>query len=374
MDDEDDYRVGVGLGLSALAGLATAGGSALSFCLPTYNPRIFAVCLSLSAGVMLYISFIEIFYKSRDEFIKSGYEKTQAYPLATAVFFCGMVLAQLLDWCLHRLFGFEHDHDEIHQEPHVTLEGLSRSPKEMEQEAKMTPLSASSRHKSIPTSKSCPIPAPSVTLSIEETVDTHPSAGSASSPSTSQDPPEATDKPKAEEDTETAPPQEARGVAGKEAVGRPSGDKGKLLNLSLFSGLALALHNFPEGIATFAAALADPRFGLGVAVAIGIHNFPEGVAVSVPIYYATGSRCKAFTWSLIAGLAEPVGAVLTWLILSNNISSTAFAILFGLVGGLMVHISVRYTQKSQPIEMVIWQPPHHLPPPPFPAGNSYQRL
>jgi ZIP family zinc transporter len=99
------------------------------------------------------------------------------------------------------------------------------------------------------------------------------------------------------------------------------------------------VHNFPEGMATFAAALKDPALGVSIAVAIAIHNIPEGIAVSVPIFYATGNRKKAFSWSFLSGLAEPVGAVIGYLILMPFLGETVFGVLFASVAGIMVFIS-----------------------------------
>jgi len=110
--------------------------------------------------------------------------------------------------------------------------------------------------------------------------------------------------------------------------------------MGFFSALAIGIHNFPEGLATFAAALKDPTLGVGIAIAIAIHNIPEGIAVSAPIYYATGSRKKAFVWSFVSGLAEPVGALVGYLLLYNLFTDITFGILFGAVGGIMVYISL----------------------------------
>lgn len=115
---------------------------------------------------------------------------------------------------------------------------------------------------------------------------------------------------------------------------------GKLLRMGVFSALAIAIHNFPEGLATFVGALKDPALGLSIAVAIAIHNIPEGIAVSVPIYYATGSRRKAFGLSFASGLAEPLGALLGYTILAQFMSDTLFGILFASVAGIMVFISL----------------------------------
>jgi len=107
----------------------------------------------------------------------------------------------------------------------------------------------------------------------------------------------------------------------------------------VFVALAIAIHNFPEGLATFIAALQKPALGLSIAVAIAIHNIPEGISVSVPVYYATGSKKKAFVYSFLSGLAEPVGALIGYFILRSFINDLVFGILFALVAGIMVFIS-----------------------------------
>eukprot|EP01083_Nonionella_stella_P088346 246154_1 len=111
--------------------------------------------------------------------------------------------------------------------------------------------------------------------------------------------------------------------------------------MGLSTALAIALHNFPEGLATFVAALSDPSVGVVLAIAIGIHNIPEGLCVALPIYYATGNRWKGFLWGCLSGLSEPVAASLGWAVLANAMSQTAYAALFGLVSGMMVMISFK---------------------------------
>jgi len=108
----------------------------------------------------------------------------------------------------------------------------------------------------------------------------------------------------------------------------------------MFSALAIAIHNFPEGLATFTAALKDPTLGISIAVAIAIHNIPEGIAVSVPLYYATGSKRKAFGLSFLSGLAEPIGAVIGFTLFSWLFNDLTFGILFASVAGIMVFISL----------------------------------
>jgi ZIP family zinc transporter len=114
--------------------------------------------------------------------------------------------------------------------------------------------------------------------------------------------------------------------------------------MGLFTALAITIHNFPEGLATFLAALQNPALGAAIAVAIALHNIPEGISVSVPIYYATGDRKKAFVYSFLSGLAEPVGAGIAYLglrlFLSGGIPPQVMGVLFGGVAGIMVYISL----------------------------------
>jgi ZIP family zinc transporter len=113
----------------------------------------------------------------------------------------------------------------------------------------------------------------------------------------------------------------------------------RLMRMGLVSAGAIALHNFPEGIATFMAALDDPRLGTGVAFAVALHNIPEGIAVAVLVFYATGSRARAFTWSFLSGVSEPLGALVAWLLLAGLLGGAMKGVLFAAVAGVMVFIS-----------------------------------
>jgi len=113
----------------------------------------------------------------------------------------------------------------------------------------------------------------------------------------------------------------------------------KLLRMGAFTAIALAVHNFPEGIATFMAGISDLTVGISIAIAIAIHNIPEGIAVSVPVYYATGSRRKAFTWAALSGLAEPLGAGFGYFILSFFENPVVLGYVFAIVAGIMIYIS-----------------------------------
>jgi ZIP family zinc transporter len=118
------------------------------------------------------------------------------------------------------------------------------------------------------------------------------------------------------------------------------GTNESLMRTGLLTALAIGIHNFPEGLATFATALSDVKLGLFIAIAIAIHNIPEGISVSMPIFYATGSRGKAFFYSFLSGVAEPVGAIVGYLILMPFISDNLIAYLLALVAGIMIYISV----------------------------------
>lgn len=231
-------------GLTLFAGLATGIGSALAFFTRTTNTRFLSAALGFSAGVMIYVSFVEIFVKARTELISAQGEVAGTW-ITVLSFFGGIALIALIDKLVP---NYENPH-ELH--------------------------------------------------SIEEMDKT----------------------------LESLPHDEAH-------------DFGRLKRMGMFTALAIGIHNFPEGLATFTAALTDPNLGIAIAVAIAIHNIPEGIAVSVPIYFATGSRAKAFKLSFISGLSEPIGAIVGYLLLMPFLSPTVFGILFAGVAGIMVFISL----------------------------------
>ena len=113
----------------------------------------------------------------------------------------------------------------------------------------------------------------------------------------------------------------------------------KLMRLGIFTAIAIGVHNFPEGIATFMSAMSDITVGVSIAVAVAIHNIPEGIAVSVPVYYATGSRRKALAWSVLSGFSEPIGALAGYFILTLFNSDVSLGFVFASVAGIMVYIA-----------------------------------
>ncbi|GAA0463322.1 zinc transporter ZupT [Alkalibacillus silvisoli] len=114
----------------------------------------------------------------------------------------------------------------------------------------------------------------------------------------------------------------------------------ELMRMGSFTALAITIHNFPEGIATFTAALQEPTLGVAIAIAVALHNIPEGITVSVPMYYATGSRKKALLYSFLSGLLEPLGAVVAFMVLMPFLNDILFGIVFASVAGIMVFISL----------------------------------
>ncbi|MDD4084312.1 MAG: zinc transporter ZupT [Acidaminococcaceae bacterium] len=238
--------------LTLFAGLSTGIGSLLAFFTKKSSPKFLSVTLGFSAGVMIYVSMIEIFSKAQASLVAGlGMEKGQ---WATAIaFFCGMFLIAIID----RLIPSSENPHELH--------------------------------------------------SIEEMDEDHPEAG-----------------------------HHAEQIRQRQEAEKNH----KLLRMGVFTALAIGIHNFPEGIATFIAALQEPQIAIPIAIAIAIHNIPEGIAVSVPIYYATGSRKKAFMYSFLSGFSEPVGALVGYLILRPFLNDTLFGIIFAMVAGIMVFISL----------------------------------
>ncbi len=226
------------LGITLLAGLATGIGSTIAFFAKKTNTKFLSTSLGFSAGVMIYISFVEIFPEAQG-FISEEVSYTNAQIIAIGGFFFGMLLIALIDRLVP---AFENPH-EIKKVEEI---------KESEEENK----------------------------------------------------------------------------------------KRKLYRMGMLSAFAIAIHNFPEGIATFLVALQDIKLGLPIAIAIAIHNIPEGIAISVPIYHATGSRKKAFKYSFLSGLAEPLGAVFALLILAPFLNQVIFGFVFASVAGIMVFISI----------------------------------
>jgi ZIP family zinc transporter len=229
-------------GLTLFAGLSTGIGSVLALLVKRTNKRFLAVSMGFSAGVMVYVSFVEILVIAKDSLTGQWGIVGGSWGTLGA-FFGGIAIAAVID----KLVPEAENPHEAH-----TIEEMS--------------------------------------MTAEEHAIKH-------------------------------------------------HDMSKLHRTGIFTALALAIHNFPEGMATFASALLDPTLGMAIAVAIAIHNIPEGISVSVPIFYATGNRKKAFVYSFLSGLAEPLGALAGYLILMPFLSPAIFGSLFAAVAGIMVFVS-----------------------------------
>ena len=225
------------LSLTLFAGLSTGIGSLIGLMSKKFNPKILTISLGFSAGVMIYVSMVEIFVKAKDSLSITLGDK-QGYIWTVVSFFAGIFIIALIDKLIP---SYENPHE----------------------------------------------------LNVEK---------------------------KIEQSSEK--------------------DKKKLLRMGVFSALAIGIHNFPEGLATFMSGLSNPTLGISIAIAIAIHNIPEGLAVSAPIFYATKSRKKAFIYSFLSGLAEPVGALLGYFILRPYFTETTFGVIFAGVAGIMVYISL----------------------------------
>ncbi|NMB95153.1 MAG: zinc transporter ZupT [Clostridiaceae bacterium] len=235
-------------GLTLFAGLSTGIGSTLAFYTKQTNRKFLSAALGFSAGVMIYVSLVEIFVKARQS-LEAVYGSTKGYWITTIAFFAGIGIIALID-------------------------------------------------KFVPSEEN-----PHEVRDVEEICDEN-------------------------------------GVCRTVVVESKDDEKSTLLRMGLFSAMAIAIHNFPEGLATFVSAIKDPSLGISIAVAVAIHNIPEGVAVSVPIYFATGKRSKAFLYSFLSGLSEPLGAIIGYFLLRSFLSEEMFGIIFAAVAGIMVYISL----------------------------------
>ncbi len=226
--------------LTLFAGLATGVGSLLALVTKTTNKKFLSFSLGLSAGVMIYVSLVEIFPKAKLSLV-TMYGDKLGYVFTVISFFAGILLIALIDKLIPSI-----------ENPHEI---------------------------------------------------------------------------KSVEDFDTPKDLDVASIS-------------NLKRMGIFTAIAIAIHNFPEGLATFIGALENPQVGLAIAFAIAIHNIPEGISVAIPIYYATKSRRKAFIYSFLSGLAEPVGALIGFFLFRSFLNEIFFGVIFALVAGIMVFISL----------------------------------
>ncbi len=224
-----DRNVLFAIGLTLIAGAATGIGALTALFAKKENTKLLAASLGFSAGVMIFVSMIEIFSQARG-YLAIGADSKMGYLYAAAAFFAGVVIIGAIDWIV----------------------------------------------------------------------------------------------PSAEGD-----------------IGNLTSNRSEALSrMGMLTALAIAIHNFPEGMVTFTSALKNPSLGVAVCLAIAIHNIPEGIATAMPIFYSEGKRGKAFFISFLSGIAEPIGAVIGYLILRPFLNDMLFGILFAAIAGIMVFISI----------------------------------
>jgi len=313
---------GLAFGLTCAAGMCTTIGAAVVFNekLAAYaNKQFLAGSLGISAGVMLYVSFIEIFFKSQGSFQDAGYLEGQAHALAVLCFFSGIGLGNLLDFFVHWLEGKGGD---SHAESPELFTGAEAGDRMKGQNC--TSHDTEAMFEAIEGIKDG--------LEAVPTTEGHDKTDSSGAIAAVGSPHSTTDLAAKENQFDS---MEVDGTEADEDSKQKA-----LVKMGMMTALAIGLHNLPEGLATFVGTLDDPTVGVGLAIAIGIHNVPEGLCVSIPIYYATKNRWQAFKWAFISGISEPVGAALGWVALANSMSDSAYAVVFGIVSGMMVNICI----------------------------------
>lgn len=259
--------------LTLMAGLATGVGSLIALFSKRTTPRFLSVSLGFSAGVMVFVSLVELFNDARVQ-LSAIWGAAGGYWGAIAGFFGGMAAIALID--------------------------------------RFVPASVN------------PHESRAVEAATYEAADSR-ACGLAEEPRTQR-----------------------RGTGRFGGSGARHGHQGrhgkhgmeKLFRTGILTAFVVMLHNFPEGVATLFASLSDAGLGLTIAFAIAIHNIPEGIAISVPVYYSTGSRRKAFWYSFLSGLSEPLGAVIGFLLLRPLLAGPTFGIILAAVAGVMIYISL----------------------------------
>ncbi|KAF4147070.1 ZIP Zinc transporter [Phytophthora infestans] len=276
------HAVAVAFALNIAAGAATILGGMVVFSkrlVYLANPLSLAVALSISSGVMMFISLVEIFGESvhlltegiKTEDMSEETATGHGWLAATACFALGIVLIYFIDMIVHKISP-EHEMTEIEN-----LQDVRESMHQFESNGKSMP-----SYTQVPTSQPT-----SYQIKMDENA------------------------------------------------------KKALQRMGVLSALAIGIHNLPEGIATYVGAIQNSSVGFSLAVGIGLHNIPEGIAVAAPIYFATGSRWRGIMWCAISAAAEPVGGVIAWLAIGDGMDPVSEGILFGIVCGIMVCICVK---------------------------------
>lgn len=253
-----DLQVWIAFLLTLIAGLSTGIGSLIAFFAKRTNFGFLCVALGFSAGVMIYVSFVELFPQAIEHFSAAGYGGKASSLYATLGFFGGIFLIAIIDRLIPN----------------------PENPHEMRSPEQIAAYQKGDIHRS------------------NQTV-----------------------------------------VGGTGLIKSDIGNK-HIYRVGMMTALVLFIHNFPEGMVTFLSGLNDLKLAIPITVAIAIHNIPEGISVSVPIYFATGNKSRAFWVSFLSGLAEPVGGLLGFLILAPYLNETVYGVMFAFIAGIMVFISL----------------------------------
>lgn len=323
----DPKQIGLAFGLTIIAGLSTMIGSFIAFITKNPNKKFLSFTLGLSAGVMIYISLAELLNEAIVT-LNAGYGEKLGYLYGILAFFGGIALILIIDRLVpesanpHEVKTIEEVETIIKDEVPVNLDEAgnvddSETKACCCKEININCETASNgKDENIERKFAC----------LDENI-------------------ERCKKGSFRKKIFRMRKRRRMRIAPNECVKfsdceEQNVKKSTLLRSGLLTALAIAIHNFPEGMATFVSGLQGLGVALPIVIAISLHNIPEGMSVSVPIYYATGSRKKAFFWSAISGFAEPLGALFAYLILMPFFSTIMLGFLNSFVAGIMVFIAL----------------------------------
>lgn len=291
-DDHDDDHIPLAIILTVVAGMSTVIGAGLVFCVSPKRMEVLPISMAFAAGVMIYVSMVEIVgesHRSFEEDLAESHPDSYVYLahiLGSLCFFSGIAFGFGLDFVVHKL-GYVHSRDmpACSDEKEKDKDDQQSKPDTTGSDASATPNGHGGHHVVQATTSG---------------------------------------------DNWKSPDQAAKEEEDKQ-----------LIKTSLITALAIGLHNFPEGLVTFAATVSDPAFGASVAFAIALHNIPEGVAVAMPVYFGTGSKLKALLWAFLSGVAEPIGGLIGYALIDAVFGESLYGVLFGFTAGIMVYISFK---------------------------------